>query len=796
MKTPIQFDEYYLIERVAVGGMAEVFKGITYSDDNFERQMAVKRVLPHIAEDKEFIDMFIDEAKLVSQLQHPNIPQIYHLGKFEQLYFISMEFISGQDLRTLFDRARAQGIQLDLGFCAHVVMEICEALDYAHRKTNARLEPLNLIHRDISPQNIIVAYDGTVKLVDFGIAKATGQINQTQAGILKGKFSYMSPEQARGYPIDSRSDLFGLGAVLYEIITLERCFLGQSDFSTIERVRNTEYRAPRQIRRDIPVSLERIMRKALAKSPEQRFQSAADFQEALSHFVRRHQQQYSRDQVRSFMASIFSQEINDENQRLENFRRYAAEYIPEVSQRHDSRRFRRATAEELSQGLSRPRFALGKEMKLSLEQDNTESLEAISLETHRDSVRQRRPTASRKPRSYAGLSRIALFILIALFTGSAAVALSWLNRPLLSTLWLDDIQGWRSQFKLTCGDKVYQGAAPVVIDQLPPGLHELQVTLPGDEPFSHPIELSSGQVLRLDLSTLKQTERGVVYLSSRPLGAYVFVNRQRVGKTPLELVLPNKQVGIKVTAAGYQDGALRVKPRSDLTITRHVDLAPLKIKWSLRSGAPRARFEIKEGSSQKSWRVLGVGDQEVTLSNRITHRVRVTASGYIPQEIELKPALRDTAERVILLKSLKPYPPEAYLSSTAGEGQTSTSPSTPTRTLKRRATLKPKKPTRRQKQPRSAKGRKRNVQSVIKTRRKPKRALTPKSQAQPGFLKLIAIPPARVFIDGTFISWTPLLNHKLSEGVHKITLRFASGEEKVISQSISAGRVSLRRIRK
>ena len=170
MRAPSKFDEYYLIERIAVGGMAEVFKGVSYGAEGFERLSAVKRVLPHIAEDKEFIEMFIDEAKIAAQLQHPNIGQVFHLGQSEGKYFIAMEFISGQDLRAIFDRARERGTPLDLGWCAYMVKEVCEALDYAHRKTNARQEPMHLIHRDVSPQNIIVSYDGGTKLIDFGIA--------------------------------------------------------------------------------------------------------------------------------------------------------------------------------------------------------------------------------------------------------------------------------------------------------------------------------------------------------------------------------------------------------------------------------------------------------------------------------------------------------------------------------------------------------------------------------------------------------------------------------------------------
>ena len=177
MKNLVRFDEYYLIERIAVGGMAEVFKGVSYGAEGFERLSAVKRVLPHISEDREFIEMFVDEAKIAAQLHHPNIGQVFHLGQCEEKYFIAMEYISGQDLRAIFDRARLQNTYLSIGVVIHIIKEVCEALDYAHRKTNTNQEPMHLIHRDVSPQNIITSYDGSVKLIDFGIAKATGKIN-------------------------------------------------------------------------------------------------------------------------------------------------------------------------------------------------------------------------------------------------------------------------------------------------------------------------------------------------------------------------------------------------------------------------------------------------------------------------------------------------------------------------------------------------------------------------------------------------------------------------------------------
>ena len=218
--------------------MAEVFKAKVVGVEGFERIVALKRILPNIAEDEEFITMFIDEAKIAVQLQHANIAQIFDLGKVDDAYFIALEYVHGRDLRGIFDDVRKHRQTMPLAQVCYLTMQVCEGLDYAHNKRDVQGRALNLVHRDVSPQNVLIGYEGEVKLIDFGIAKAAGKASKTQAGILKGKFGYMSPEQVRGLPIDRRSDIFAVGIILYEMLTGERLFVGESDFSTLEKVRN------------------------------------------------------------------------------------------------------------------------------------------------------------------------------------------------------------------------------------------------------------------------------------------------------------------------------------------------------------------------------------------------------------------------------------------------------------------------------------------------------------------------------------------------------------------------------
>jgi serine/threonine protein kinase len=325
VKKPIPFGKYVLLERINVGGMAEVFKAKAFGVEGFERLVAVKRILPSIAEDQEFITMFIDEAKISVQLTHAQIAQIFDLGKVGDAYFIAMEFVHGKDLRAIFDRARKRGETVPVPMACYLAMKACEGLDYAHNKKDAAGRDLHLVHRDVSPQNVLLSYDGEVKIIDFGIAKAAGKAGRTQAGILKGKFGYMSPEQVRGLPLDRRSDIFAVGIVLYELLTGERLFVGESDFSTLEKVRNVEIMPPSTYNRRIPEELEQIVLKALAKDVDDRYQTAMDLHDDLQSFMYTSGNFFSRKDLSAYMRKAFADEIAKETAREEEYRRMEAD---------------------------------------------------------------------------------------------------------------------------------------------------------------------------------------------------------------------------------------------------------------------------------------------------------------------------------------------------------------------------------------------------------------------------------------------------------------------------------------
>jgi serine/threonine protein kinase len=318
-RQPIPFGKYLLLDRINIGGMAEVWRGKHFGAGGFERLVAIKRILPNIAEDDEFISMFIDEAKISVQLTHANIAQIYELGQIANSYFIAMEYIPGKDMRAIFDRCRKKAEPAPIPLVAYCVSKMCEGLDYAHRKKDGMGRDLNIVHRDISPQNVLISYEGEVKVIDFGIAKAAGKATKTQAGILKGKFGYMSPEQIRGLNLDRRSDVFAIGVCLYEMLTGERLFVGDSDFSVLEKVRKAEVAPPSTYNRRIPEQLEKIVLKALARDVDERYQYASELGDDLQRFLITSETIFGRKDLMQYMKSTFAEDVEREKQRLQDY---------------------------------------------------------------------------------------------------------------------------------------------------------------------------------------------------------------------------------------------------------------------------------------------------------------------------------------------------------------------------------------------------------------------------------------------------------------------------------------------
>jgi serine/threonine protein kinase len=276
-----RFGQYVLESRLARGGMAEIWLARMTGVEGFEKAVAIKKILPHLTESGDFEKMFIDEAKLAARLNHENIIHIFDLGRIGDEYYIAMEYVEGKDLRSMLNQARRRGMRIPRSLAVKVGARLASALHYAHSHPSADGRPSGIIHRDVSPRNVLLGYDGRVKLCDFGIAKAASTVGHTQIGAIKGKLQYMSPEQAWGKQVDGRSDIFSLGVVLYELVSGERLFTGDNEIGLLEEVRECRVKEPRRIDPSIPDQLNRIVVRALKKAPEDRYQSAAEMQKEL-----------------------------------------------------------------------------------------------------------------------------------------------------------------------------------------------------------------------------------------------------------------------------------------------------------------------------------------------------------------------------------------------------------------------------------------------------------------------------------------------------------------------------------
>jgi TonB family protein len=304
--TGTEFGQYVIEEHIATGGMADVYKARMMGMEGFQKTVAIKRILSNLTDSDEFVRMFIDEAKLAAQLNHNNIIHIYDLGKVDRSHYIAMEYIEGRDLRSILEECRERDVKMPIELALHITNLLASALDYAHKKRDFDNRALGLVHRDVSPQNVLISFDGDVKLCDFGIAKAASKASQTRAGALKGKLQYMSPEQAWGKDIDHRSDLFSLGLVLFEMLTNEKVFSGTSELSVLEQVRDPIITAPSMKNSDVDSEVDRVIFLALNAEREERYQSAEDLKRDLERIMRKKGWSADRSALVAFLEGLDS----------------------------------------------------------------------------------------------------------------------------------------------------------------------------------------------------------------------------------------------------------------------------------------------------------------------------------------------------------------------------------------------------------------------------------------------------------------------------------------------------------
>ena len=306
---PEVFGKFILLDKIATGGMAEVYLAKSLGAENVSKFLAVKRILPQFSKNSEFIDMFKEEAKIAINLTHSNIVSMFEFGEVHGQFYLAMEYVEGRNLRQILNRFNKTEHYFTLQDIVYIVKEAAAGLSHAHRYVDGVTgKPLNITHRDISPQNIMVSFEGEIKIVDFGIAKAESKLENTRAGTLKGKFGYMSPEQAEGMEVDYRTDIFSLGIVLWELLARDRLFLANNEMNTLKKIREARVPSLRKLDPSIPEDLERIVNRALMKDRETRYQTTAEVHKDLSRFLNRHFPDYDAEESGEKVKLLYKKE--------------------------------------------------------------------------------------------------------------------------------------------------------------------------------------------------------------------------------------------------------------------------------------------------------------------------------------------------------------------------------------------------------------------------------------------------------------------------------------------------------
>jgi serine/threonine-protein kinase len=310
-----KFGKFELIAHLATGGMAEIYLARQTSIAGFQKLLVIKRILAHLSREDVFVEMFLDEARIAAQINHPNVVQIYDLGCVEGQYFIAMEYLEGEGLSEVMRQARKQRQPVPPILAAGMALQMCEGLHHAHTMLGPDAEPLKVVHRDVNPQNIFVLYSGGVKLVDFGIAKAAKRFSQTSTGMLKGKYGYMSPEQIMNLSLDSRSDVYSAGVVLWEMLTGRRLFRQSNELEILKAITEQDPPPPSSILPTIPQALDDICMKALKRSRDLRYQTAGEMRLELSFYLKRIKETSDTVAIGEYMQSLFTERI-DEKRKL------------------------------------------------------------------------------------------------------------------------------------------------------------------------------------------------------------------------------------------------------------------------------------------------------------------------------------------------------------------------------------------------------------------------------------------------------------------------------------------------
>ncbi len=588
---PVQFGKFLLVEQIAVGGMAEIFKGVARTAEGEEQVLAIKRILPQYSSDDEFIHLLIDEAKLMVLLNHPNVVPIVEFGRVENAYYIAMDHVEGTTLKGLFRKVRSRKELFTIDMALHIVREIGSGLAYAHRKTDAKGKSMEIVHRDISPANILLSYEGEVKIADFGISKAANQSHRTQVGVIRGKTGYMSPEQTMSHGvIDQRSDLYSLGIILFELLTGVRLFKAESVPEALRMTRKGEIPKASSVRPEITVELEAIVHKALAHKPADRYQRAEDLVDAINEYLvvtstGHRPARVTHSDLVGFLGRYYRDEMIAVRRREEAMPMTERET---VITREDGVGLKGGRPETLAANplyeISTPEYDLGtKSTTRQADTENTEPTVPDPIVMLKDAPSGLIRSVQKLPLSLAaGLASLFLFAMSALFYYLVAPEEQRGSRyrSYVEVEIVSDPEG----AKILVDDKPKDSVTPAVISVKEAKNVTITLKKEGYLQASRTIRPGAGMLplhFSLDTVGVPQVPQAMVRITSEPAGAQIFLNDQKMEKvTPAQIsVEVDKLYALKLEADGYESRTTQLKV-SEPGTTKRVMLVAKKGRGS------------------------------------------------------------------------------------------------------------------------------------------------------------------------------------------------------------------------
>jgi serine/threonine protein kinase len=694
-----RYGDFELLRLIATGGMAEIYLAQQGSFGGFSRNVVVKRMLPQLAVRPDFVQMFLDEARLAANLNHPNIVQVFNLGEVDQSYFIAMEFVDGPHLGSLFAHSLRLRKPLPVELCAYIVARAADGLHYAHEQMDpATGEPLHLVHRDISPQNILVSRQGDVKVTDFGVAKATTQQTKTRTGIIKGKVAYMSPEQCLGEVVDRRTDIFALGIVLYELLTRRRLFRDKSDLLIMQKITGEDVPPPSTVNKDLDAELDAICMKALARDRDARFATAAELSEALDSWLSANATGDARIQLQKWFEnnalelSIGAQEeMGTSPSHVTAQVRPAPQEATAATPSLNSTETVMRPHENSSSGTVRPRLesqlrdrstpALLDEPTQLQRPSSTEGVAAparsnpgvlaigVAAPESRDApvdatmalrpsppraaepdldepARPRRPVAAIVVGGVLGVVVLGLVVVLATREGKKADAPpppaadvdAGARAPVDANRARIVIESVPAGVSILLDDERVVGKTPLTVEHAP-GRVKLQAQFADQPPLNEEIEAGPGaeRVVRL-------LAKVPLVVKSTPEKAKVRVDGELLGETPLEktgLLAPERPVKVRVEAPGYIAFEKELTPEAGAPLV--LDLPLEKVGAPPRTTTPKADKEPKFGLlNMRSTPWVDVRIGPLNLGATILAQVKVPAGKQVLSLTNPEQGIKDT----------------------------------------------------------------------------------------------------------------------------------------------------------